>query len=71
MSAAERQRRWRHRERAGKVIRRAEVDELPFAEALIASGLLSESEALYRRMQEAAITAILREWWRRFTEKNV
>jgi hypothetical protein len=64
-----RQRRCRARQRAGVVPYVVEVPQATVVEALIASGRLSEGEALHRVSVEHALAAVLIDWaarWRKF-----
>lgn len=65
--AATRARRWRWRRRNGLVPRRIDVDEHALAEALIASGRLTESEALRPDLVERELAALVADFisrWR-------
>jgi hypothetical protein len=65
--AANRARRWRWRRRNGLVPRRIDVDEHALAEALIASGRLTESEALRPELLERELAALVADFisrWR-------
>jgi hypothetical protein len=58
-----RQGRWRQRQRAGCAIFKLELHVAPVIEALIRSGMLSETEALQHHLVETAIAcAFERDW---------
>jgi hypothetical protein len=57
--AAARARKARHRRRLGLVPRRIDVDECGLAEMLIASGRLTELEALRPDLQERELAALV------------
>ena len=59
MSAAIRARRARWRRRNGLVPRRIDVDEHGLAEMLIASGRLTEAQALQSDLQERELSALV------------
>lgn len=66
-SAANRARRWRWRRRNGLVPRRIDVDEHALAEAFIASGRLTEAEALRPDLVERELAALVADFilrWR-------
>jgi hypothetical protein len=60
-AAAVRARRARWRRRNGLVPRRIDVDEHGLAEMLIASGRLSEAEALRPDLQQKELSALVRD----------
>jgi hypothetical protein len=64
--AAQRQRRARARRRNGHVIRRVDVDEHALATALIASGRLSEAEALRSDLVERELGRLIADWTERW-----
>jgi hypothetical protein len=66
-AAATRARRWRWRRRNGLVPRRIDVDEHALAAALIASGRLTEGEALRPELIERELAALVADFisrWR-------
>lgn len=67
-SARERKRLERARRRAGEDAYRLALRTSDVVEALLASGVLSEGEALRRQSVEAALAEVLHQWagrWRR------
>jgi hypothetical protein len=66
--AALRKRAERARRKAGEVAYRLTVIEYDVVGALIASGRLSEDEALHRALVERALAAVVIEWARRWKD---
>jgi hypothetical protein len=68
VSSAARQRRARERRARGVICLRVEVSEHDVANALIASGRLSEDEALRRSLAEREVAEVLNEWCERWRD---
>jgi hypothetical protein len=67
LSAAEKKRAQRRRQRAGQCVYRVVVPELPVIEAALITGLLTDAEALDRRHVERVLGQVLAQWaqgWR-------
>ena len=60
--AAKNMRQYRKRQHSGQVVLRVPVDHAAVTEALIATGVLNEHEALDKRRVEAAIAAQIGAW---------
>jgi hypothetical protein len=67
-SMSKKQKSYRERLRRGIVILKVPADHLALAEAMIASGRLSVSEALQRNATEGATAALLDQWAREVLE---
>lgn len=65
---SKKQQNYRQRQRAGIAILKVPVDHLTLADAMIASGRLSASEALQRNATEGATAALLDQWAREVLE---
>jgi hypothetical protein len=65
--AAIRKREERSRRRAGEAVFRLVLPRDPTIEALLASGLLDEQQALHHRRVENALSLVLQEWAKRWS----
>ena len=66
-AASARQARRRRRSKAGRIVVAIELDELVVLEALLASGRLTEAQALRRSSVEAELGRLIADWacrWR-------
>jgi hypothetical protein len=66
--AAVRLRRYRARQRSGRVLLRVEVAEVELVEVLVAAGYVDEYRAADRQVVAAAVTRVLADWaarWRK------
>jgi hypothetical protein len=67
LSAAEKKRAQRRRQRAGQCVYRVVAPEIAVIEAILITGLLSDEEALDRRQVERVLGVVLAQWaagWR-------
>jgi len=53
---------YHRRQKHGQSVAKIEVDDIPIAHALIASGRLGEGEVLIRANRDAALAEVLKEW---------
>jgi hypothetical protein len=61
-SSAIRQRRYRDRQRGGRVVLTVEVDEVALSEALLAAGFISPEHADDRQALETALEYVVHLW---------
>jgi hypothetical protein len=69
-SHATRQRAYKTRQRHGEAVLALRCEYFPLVEALLASGRISEADALERGQVESAVAEVVRDWIARWHEKG-